>query len=139
MDSYASTSPHHSPNAQVLLDRIADAVYRSFESALTEQCSNRDSLDVTVDRTAEGQPSEFSLRCHDLIEMTATLSVQHVGGNVYDVYCTIEDDTSQQFVYCLPDKADAPLPPVPRLGRNLAVFLLDELEQSYGRQNLRDE
>ena len=134
MDSYAVP---RSPRAPAALDRIAEVVYHSFEAALIEQCADRHSLNITVHCAPEEHPMHVQLRCHDLIEMSLRLAVRHVGGNVYDVVCSLENGPSETFVYCLPNEGEPPLPPVPRLGRELATFVLDAMEQSVGRQGLR--
>lgn len=86
-----------------------------------------------------GQPTEACLRCQNLVEMEVALAVQHVGGNVYDVHCLIDDGPSRQLVYSLPDDTEPGLPPAPRLGEQLARFVVGELEQACGRQRLQSE
>ncbi|GEM_PF-3196508 len=138
MDSYAS-SPHRDTRA--LRDRIADVVYQSFRRALADRCDDRHGLDVTTDRTTTGQSTQLGLQCGDRGEMTASLTVQHVGGNVYDVHCAIDGGPSKKFVYCLAGGAspDTGLALVPRLGREIAGFVLDALERSLGREGLQLE
>lgn len=138
-DARAMTTSFQSASAQTLLDRIADVIYRSLDSALTQQCTDRHGMDVSMRRTTEGEPMEIRIQGENLFEMSVRVAIEHVGGNVYDVHCTIEDGTSCQFTYGLPEDTGPSLPPCPRLGRELAAFVLDELEKHFGRWHLRGE
>lgn len=138
MDSHAS-SPFR--DTQALRRRIADVVYRSFRRALIDRCDDRHGQDVTMERSTTARSTRVRLQCPGQEALTARLAVQHVGGNVYDIRCTIEGGPSRTFVYSLSGEpeSDAPLARVPRLGREIARFALDALEQSLGCQGLRPE
>lgn len=123
--------------APVPLDQVADVIYRSLKSALPQQCAERHSVDVAIARTDEGPPMEIQVQCEDLFEMNLRVTVEHVGGNVYDVFCAIEEGASCQLTYGCPEEAGTPLPLCPRLGRKFAAFVLDGLEQRLGRWHLR--
>lgn len=71
--------------------------------------------------------------------MRATLTVRHVGGNVYDMQCIVADDptTARAFTYCLPDDAASPIPP--DLVHKVAPYLLDTIERLMGRALLRQQ
>jgi hypothetical protein len=58
-----------------------------------------------------------------------TFTTTHVGENVYDVACEIEDGPSRRMSYALPAGAGTMLSWAPELGRTLARFLWDELER----------
>jgi hypothetical protein len=129
----------HSADAPVPLDRIADVIYRSFDSALPQQCADRHSIAVTVTCPEEGLPMTLRVQCEDLFAMNIRVAVEHVGGNVYDVFCTTEEGASCQLTYGCPEDTGSPLPLCPRLGEKFADFVLDELEQRLGRWHLRKE
>ena len=132
--------PHaHSAEAPVPLSRVADVIYRSVDAALPQQCADRHSINVTV-TCAEGEsPMTLRVQCEDLFAMDIRVAVEHVGGNVYDVFCTTEEGASCQFTYGCPEDRGSPLPLCPRLGEKCAAFVLDELEQRLGRWHLRKE
>lgn len=126
-------------SAPVPPDRVANVISRSLEEALPQQCADRHSVDVTVTRPDEKMPVAMQVECGDLFEMTVRVSAEHVGGNVYDVHCTIEDEASCQLTYSCPEEAAPPLPLCPRLGEISAAFVLDDLERRLGRWHLRNE
>lgn len=120
-------------------DQIADVTYRSLASALSQRCDDLYGVDVDVTCADAEPPMEVQVQCDDRFGMRLQVTVEHVGGNVYDVLGTIEDGASCQLTYGHPEDADAPLPLCPRLGRKFAAFVLDELEQRLGRWHLRRE
>jgi len=119
--------------------QIADVTYRSLASALSQRCADLHDMDVAVTRTDSGAPMEIQVQCEDRFEVCLRVTVEHVGGNVYDVFCTIEEGASCQLTYSRPEGADAPLPLCPRLGQTFSAFVLEELEQRLGRWHLRRE
>jgi hypothetical protein len=130
-----------SPNASVSVRRILAVVCRSVESALAVLCRRRYDAEVTVkrlDRTATDQPIRLRLECADQIEMDTQIRVSHVGGNVYDVRCTVPDGSSRRCTYSVPGSGTT-LSPAPELGRTLGTFLLDELERQIGSRHLRGQ
>jgi len=132
-------SPSPSSSISASFRCIPDVVYRSLETALTLQCRRRHGVDVTLKRTAQAsadQPMRIQLRCPDQIQMRAQIAVSHVGNNVYDVRCTVEEGPSRRLTYGQPGRAGTALSHAPCLGRTLGAFLLDELEQQIGRREL---
>lgn len=125
-------------HAPVSPDRVTDVIYRSLEAALPRQCADRHSVEVTVDRPNEGATVDVQVQCGDLFEMVVRVSAEHVGGNVYDVHCTIEDESSCLVTYSCPKEVASSLPVCPRLGEKCAAFVLDELERQLGRWHLRN-
>lgn len=119
--------------------RVADVVYRSLKTAVKQQCTRRHARDVMLCRlnwSSESQLMRLQLECRDLIQMTVRVTVTHVGANVYDVMCEIEDGPSRRFSYGLPAGAGTALSRAPRLGQKLGHLLLGELEQRLGRRSL---
>lgn len=138
MDSHAS-SPFQDTKA--LRNRIADVVSRSFQDAFADQCADRHGQTVTVERAAAESLMRLQVQCPRHEPFSFRLAVQHVGGNVYDVHCTMDEGPTQTFVYCLSGEPDSetPLALVPRLGHEIAGFVIDALEKSLGRRGLRPE
>lgn len=117
--------------------RVANVIYRSLESAVTEQCNRHHDVDVTVDRleqTEADQPLRIRLAYPGHGQMTARIIIRHAGGNVYDVHCEVEEDASRRFTYSRPRRSGTTLSRAPDLGRKLGTFLVDKLEQHLGRR-----
>ena len=72
------------------------------------------------------------------LQMSSTLVVRHVGGNVYDVQGLVDDnpETVVSFTHCLSE--DARPATTSHLARDLASYLLDTTERLLGRQFLQD-
>lgn len=119
--------------------RIADVVYQSLKIAIQRQCARRYDEDVTLrrrDRAAASELMRLWVQCPDLIQVSVIVTATHVGGNVYDVRCEMEDGSSCQVTYALPAGAGTTLSWAPGLGQKLGRFLLDELERELGRRSL---
>ena len=120
---------------------ILDVVYRSLERAFTRQCGRRYDAGLPVrlvDRSEDGRTMDLRIDGRGLVEVSVQFVATHVGGNVYDVHCTIDPETSRRFSYCHPSQTGTVLSHVPYLGREIATFLLDELEKRLGRRLLRN-
>lgn len=119
--------------------RIADVVHRSLKIAVRRQCTQRYDRDMTLrrlDRAAASELLHLQIECRDLIQLDVVVTASHVGGNVYDVGCKIEDGPSSRATYALPAGGGTALSWAPGLGQKLAHFLLDELERELGRRAL---
>ena len=119
--------------------RIADVIYRSLETAITEQCSRHHDADVTVtrrERTSAVQPMRVQIRLPDRGQIEAHIAISHVGGNVYDVRCEVEEGASRRFTYSQPRRSGTTLSQAPCLGQKLGTFLLGELAEHLGRRLL---
>ena len=77
------------------------------------------------------------VQCRGLMEMSVEFEITHVGGNMYDVLCTVENEAARRFSYSRPRYTGAVLPRTSYLGREIATFLLDQLEKRLGRLLLR--
>jgi len=119
--------------------QVADVTYRSLTSALSQQCADLHNMDVEVTRTGVGSSMEIRVQCEDRFEVCLRVTVEHVGGNVYDVFCTIDEGASRQLTYSRPEGAGTSLPLCPRLGEKFSAFVLGALEQRLGRWHLRGE
>lgn len=122
--------------------RIPDVVYRSLETSLTLQGRRRHGVDAALERVdpaSTDQPMQIRVGDEDQLQMAARIRVSHVGNNVYDVRCTVEEGPSRRFTYSLPERAGTVLSRAPCLGRKLGTFLLDELEREIGRRHLRSQ
>lgn len=121
--------------------KFVDAVYRSLETALEELCSERYGLPLVLNREDDdaSEPTWMKVQVErrGVVHMPADIAVSHVGGNIYDVRCTVDEGPSNRYSYCVPGYAEPASVRAPRLGQHLARFLLDELERKLGRQELR--
>ena len=130
------------PSSTASCRHVPDVVFRSLKSALALQCRRRHDVEVTITRLdqATDDPSiRLRVGCDDQIQLTAQISVSPVGGNVYDIDCTVEEGPSCQFTYSLPGRSGTALSRAPDLGRRLGAFLLDELERQVGRHYLQSQ
>lgn len=140
MTSHSQTRPV--PSSCVLRpSEIVNVVYRSLQTALAELCSDRYEVPLNLTRTAEEAEDTASMRVQierrAVARLPAKILVSHVGGNIYDVRCAVEAGPAEQYSYSLPGHANPSRAQAPQLGKNLAGFLLDELERRVGRQRLR--
>lgn len=127
-----STPPASSP-------RVANVIYRSLESAVTNQCNKHHDTDVTVDRlerSAEDPPLRVRIACPEHGQVTAGIIIRHAGGNVYDVHCEVEGDASRRFTYSQPHRSGTTISRAPHLRQKLGAFLVEKLEQHLGRRLL---
>ena len=138
----STASVPYPPNRAIPASCILDAVCRSVETALAALCRRRHEATVTVsrlDRDSPDQPVRLRIGCKEPITMDAQIRVRHVGGNVYDVRCSVEDGPSRQFTYSRPGRGGTALSRTPELGRKLGTFLLNELERQVGRRRLHNK
>ncbi len=136
--SRASRSSPPSSSAR----RIADVIYQSLKTAIQRQCARRYDKDVTLrrlDRVAASEVMRLRIECRDLVQVRVVVTASHVGGNVYDVKCEIEDGPSRRVTFALPAGAGTALSRAPGLGQTLGDFLLGELERELGRRSLSTE
>lgn len=130
-------SPHPSPPHSPL--RVADVVYRSLETAITERCRRRHDAAVTVerlDRPETDSPVQIRIACPDRGQLTARIVIRHAGDHVYDVHCEVGEEASRRFTYSRPRHWGTALSRAPCLGRKLGTFLVGKLEQHLGRHVL---
>ena len=128
------------PTSSAAPRSVLNVVYRSLETALTRQFARRYDAGLLlrlVDRSDDGRRMDLRIHCRGLMEMSVDFVATHVGGNVYDVLCTVENEASRRFSYSLPRRTGAVLSHAPYLGREIATFLLDQLEKRLGRLLLR--
>lgn len=121
-------------------NRITDVLYRSLESALVKQCARRYDAGVRLQRervSSDGTKMRIRIHCRGLAQMPVRVVVTHVGGNVYDVLCAVEDGGSRRFSYSRPGEGGTELSYAPALGEKVATFLLGELEKRLGRMLLK--
>lgn len=124
------------PTSSAAPHSVLTVVYRSLETALTRQFARRYDAGLLlrlVDRSEDGRKMDLRVNCRGLIDMSVDFVVTHVGGNVYDVLCTVENEASRRFSYSLPRRTETALSNAPYLGREIAAFLLDQLEKRLGR------
>jgi hypothetical protein len=74
--------------------------------------------------------------CRGLMRMSVEFAVSHVGGNMYDVLCTVENEAIRRFSYSRSGHAGPGLSAAPYLGREIAAFLTDQFEKRLGRRLL---
>lgn len=120
-----------------LADVLTDSLASVFEALSTERYGGPLPLDRTVAPDSSPPTVHVRLGRPDVCSLEATLTIRHVGGNVYDVEGRVEDRPPQSFAYCLPEPAPRLVPEAPRLVRDVAAFLLDALERRVGRDLLR--
>lgn len=122
------------------LYRVTGVLYRSLEASLTAECNRRYDAGLVprLYRVSEnGTKVRLLILCRDLARMPAGFRVRPVGGNVYDILCTVETGRTRRFTYSLPDDGDTALIRSPTLGEPVATFLLKELETRLGRELLK--
>ena len=118
---------------------ILDVVYHGLEAALTRQFARRYDTGLLlrlVDRSEDGRTMTVRVDCRGLMRMSVEFAVSHVGGNMYDVLCTVENEATRRFSYSRPVHAGSGLAQAPYLGREIATFLLDQFEKRLGRRLL---
>jgi hypothetical protein len=106
---------------------------------MKQQCARRYDEAVTLhrlDRAAASELMRLRIECRDVVRVHVSVTASHVGGNVYDITCEVEDGPSRQVTYALPAGAGTALSWAPGLGQKLGRFLLDELERHLGRLSL---
>lgn len=117
--------------------RIAEVLAQSLPGALDTLSTQRYGGPLPGQLPDASPPVGYRLTPPDLPPLEATFTIRHVGGNVYDVEARVDGRAVQSFCYCLPEPAPLLVPSSPRLARDVAAFLLDELERQLGRDLLR--
>lgn len=131
--SYEEPSSHI---AKVLADRLT--------ATLPSLCMQRYGGPVLRFRVVVPEDAPSTLHVHarrrqsDVSSLEAECTVQHVGGNVYDVRAVIEGGPTVSFAYCLPDPAPVLALETPHLARQTATVLLDALERRVGHALLSE-
>ena len=122
-------------------NRVLGMLFRSLETALTRQFARRYDAGIALrpDRQSEDEAKmQVHLLCQGRVDVPVQIEVHHVGGNVYDVKCAVENGGSRQFVHCFRTHKDRnAFRCAPALKRKMTLFLLEELEKKYGRKLLR--
>ncbi|MEF8796381.1 MAG: hypothetical protein V5A48_08015 [Salinivenus sp.] len=118
-------------------DILADSLAAVFDALSTERYGRPVSLRRVALAGSSPDTVHVRLGRPDLCSLEATLTIRHVGGNVYDVEGRVEGRPPQSFAYCLPAPAPRLVPEAPRLARDVAAVLLDALERRVGRDFLR--
>lgn len=80
----------------------------------------------------------FQLEGASLSPLEAHVTVRHVGGNMYDLVCSVDGGPSQLFTYSLPTSTPLLVPQAPHLAQKVATFLLDAIERRLGHEQIRN-
>jgi len=141
-----SRSVLSSTHPVVSVQRMADAICRELTTTLTTLARRRYGADVTIhcpDRAAAPEAVRCRLTwngdstCPEPVQMGTELRVTHIGGNMYDVHCAVEEGASRRFTYSLPQHRVSSFLRASGLGPAIGDFLLNELERTVGRHQLR--
>lgn len=119
---------------------ISKVLSRSLEQAFDDMCPKRygDSLTLhRIDELADDATVIFGLEGPTSIGLQINVTVQHVGGNVYDIVTQVEDGSVRRFTYSEPASSGSSLSIAPYLGKKVAKHVLDEVEQHLGKELLR--
>lgn len=122
--------------------QITEVLSRSLEQAFDDMCPKRygDSLTLSrIDDFSDDPTVIFGLEGPRSIGLQINVTVQHVGGNVYDIVTQVEDGSLRRFTYSEPASSGSSLSIAPYLGKKVAKHVLDEAEQHLGKQLLRGE
>jgi len=122
--------------------RATDAarmIRQSLDAYFEGECSEVPEVDLLIaDVDLSPAPDDASctltLRVGQARQDRAHFTVQHVGGNVYDVRGGLEGETQRAFTCCLPDTGSIPV--APSVGRAIGSFLARELERVVGSKRL---
>lgn len=131
--SISSTSSTSAPRG------IADVLYRSLESALVALSRKRHENEITLHRLESEDASVLHLcvEYEQLGRMPVRFTIRQGGTANFQVRCAVEGGPTRQFSYQGASRDGTTLSHAPCLGRDLASFLLDELERRVGRRLLR--
>jgi hypothetical protein len=119
--------------------RIADALIKGLPATLDTLSTERYGGPLPVRLLPDAPDTQVRLALPDLPPLEAVFTSRHAGGNVYDVEARIDGRPVRSFGYCLPDPAPLLMPLPVRLAREVAGFLLDELERRVGRDLIRQQ
>lgn len=141
--------PHPSSFTQnVPEERVSAAVYRGVETELGRKCARRYRVGISLsrpenDRDEEGSDGEvrvdIRLEPPGPTGLRTRLRVAHLGGNAYEVLCTIDEGRSRRWTLALPNRdatetqiSDRSLDACTPISE-VAGFLLKGLEKRLGR------
>lgn len=128
------------PMARVSSHQIADLLANTLETVFDGLSTQRYGKSISLwraKRTSPSSPVTFQLERPERSPIEAHVTIQHIGGNVYDLTCTVDGGPTRSFTYSLPDLPAHEPAKVPGLSREVALFLLDALEQRLGSDLLR--
>jgi hypothetical protein len=116
---------------------LLPVLFRSLETALADEYARRYDEDVALHRD-EGPPDSparlrFRIEDQGFSELTGTLAVTPADNGTYEVCCAVDRGRSRRFSYTVPPEAAFPPATTPRLGRALAAFLLNALQEELSR------
>lgn len=122
--------------------QIADVLSQSLEQAFDEVCPQRYGAQLTlrrIDDPSEPRTVTFDINGQTNAALKIHVTVTHVGGNVFDVAAQVEDGAARRFTYSEPAASGSSLSIAPYLGKKIATYVLDEVEQQLGKKLLRSE
>lgn len=120
--------------------QITDVLTESLKQAFNEVCPKRYGAPLSLrridDPDTHGRVS-FRLEGSEAITLRIHVAISHVGGNVYDISTQVEEGPERCFTYSEPDASGSSLSIAPYLGKKIARYILDEVEQRLGKRILR--
>lgn len=123
--------------------RIADVLGESIQSAFVTLCNRRYGGPIGMRRVENADASSptaiFRFDGPLFTPIEASVTVCHVGGNMYEVKPHIGSGTPPSFSYCLSEAAPLLVPKTPRLAHEIATYVLDEVERQLGGELIRTE
>lgn len=122
--------------------RITDVLSQSLEQAFDEVCPERYGAPLQlqrIDDPSEPRTVTFGIKGPTETGLKIHVTVTHVGGNVYDVAAQVEEGAARRFTYSEPAASGSSLSIAPYLGKKIATYVLDEVEQQLGKKLLRNE
>jgi hypothetical protein len=134
--------PRTSSPAPISTEGLLKALVQTVRGALREKSMEDYNLAVEVAqservRSARADDEERSvtnlrLVCLDRISIPVQLAVTHVGGNVYNIQCSVTDGRSEDWSYTSCSKK-AQTEKTGPIGRRVTTFLRDALDRHSGR------
>lgn len=131
--------PTDSPDS---FHRITEVLSQSLEQAFDEVCPQRYGAPLTlrrIDDPSDSRTVTFGIKGPTDTALEIHVTVAHVGGNVYDVAAQVEEGAARRFTYSEPAASGSSLSIAPYLGKKIATYVLDEVEQQLGKKLLRNE
>lgn len=122
--------------------KITDVLSQSLEQAFDEVCPERYGAPLQlqrIDDPSEPRTVTFGIKGPTGAGLKIHVTVTHVGGNVYDVAAQVEEGAARRFTYSEPAASGSSLSIAPYLGKKIATYVLDEVEQQLGKKLLRNE
>lgn len=139
------TSAHHKTSASMTSDapessrQIIDALSDGLSAAFQEVCPKRYGGPLTLQRTdssSNGREVWYAIESPNAGPLQLRMTVNHVGGNVYDITTQVEDAPPRRFTCSKPDGGSSAQMLSSRVGENIANHVLDRVEQRLGRRLL---